>query len=541
MNDEIKPVSAQDLEEADEEAQIASERALIANALVEPARAVPLADFYDITGADFGDLNRGVVFDAILSMFAAGEAVDEVTVTEHLVAGKAPAAIPEIAKSIELGDRIPFHFDAHCKNVFRRSMRRKLGNVADQLLTAADKPSAVPEKLAAQAVEALSSLLLAVKGERSTAEEVEAIVKEWTELADNKRDFRGVELPTPEMTRALGRLEPGLHILAAKTSAGKSTVEASIVRNLALARHPRRKTVLRCFLDMGRHDLLQRDLAALLFLDLRELAWGHMGADERAILPLAVEAWKDGISVETLTTPTLPEILSRARAIHADKGLDLVTVDFVQNVLTGNVKTDTNGNANTRIGEVTKALKTFGIELGVPVLLLSQLNRGDRDETRPPALSDLRDSGNIEQDARTVAFIHPDLPTANDWATAQNAQSWRDLTTRPVWFTVAKNQQGGLYSAPLRMQCDRFGIEDADQDPSEGVDWNHCASAATGATLPVIARDKDGHVGAFDPRFLVLVNEAAERMGKPCFEVVETVKGGLAAVDGRLVHWRAEK
>lgn len=542
MQDENqKPVSPLDLIQADEETQTASERALIANALDDPARAVPIADAFGITGDDFGDATRGVLFNAVLAMFAAGEAVDAVTVGEKLNADESVDAIPEISKCLELGDRLPFHFDAHCRNVLRRSMRRRVGRLGESLASATEKPSAVPERLAAKAVEDLSSLLLAVKGERTAAQEVAAIVQDWTDLADNKRDFRGAELPTPGMNRALGRLEPGLHILAAKTSAGKSTVEAAIVRNLALCRNPRKRTVLRCFLDMGRRDLLARDLAALLFLDLRELGKGHMGADERAILPLAAEAWNDGIDVHTLTAPTLPEILSRARALHADKGLDLLTVDFVQNVQTGNPKTDAGGNANARIGEATKALKTLGIELGLPVLLLSQLNRGDRDETRPPVLSDLRDSGNIEQDARTVAFVHPDLATANAWAARAGVQSWRDLKTRPVWFTVAKNQQGGLYSAPLRMQCDRFGIEDADRGPAEAVDWEHCAPATTGAALPVIARDAERHVGAFDPRFLPLVNAAAEKTGKPKFEVVETVKDGLQAVADRLAHWRARK
>lgn len=536
--DKTPTVSPLDLIEADEEAQVASERALLANALDDPVRAVPIAESYGITGADFGDANRGAVFDAILSMFASGEAVDAVTVNERLVAEEKPDAIPEISKALETGDRLPFHFDAHCRNVLRRSMRRRLGKVADRLSTATEKPSAAPEKLAAQAVDDLSSLLLAVKGERSTAEEVAVIANEWIDLGDGTRERRGVPPPTAGLRELFGgRLEPGLHVLAGKTSTGKSTVEGSTVRHVALLGG----RVLRSFHDMDRHDLLQRDLAALCFLRLSPLQKGKIHPDERAILPLAVEAWKTGLAVETLTVPTLPQIVARMRALHASAGLDLVTVDFVQQVRTGNSKIDANGNTNTQIGEVTKALKNAALDLGVPVLLLSQLNRNDRNEYNVPELSDLRDSGNIEQDARTVSFLSPDS-TAQGWvADKEGAESWRDLPVRPINYSVKKNQQGKTGTVPLRLVQPVFSIEDTGRNPDHSPRWAYGAGGRNGDPVPVIARDANGVVGGFDPRFLALVNKAAEKMGKPTFEIVEQVEDGAAKVVERVKEWRARK
>ena len=468
-------------------------------------------------------------------MFAEGVAVDFASVAERVNAAERPDALAELEAVAAIPPQ-PFHVETHCKNILRRSLRRRLAETGATLTADADKPSANPEKLAAATVSHLSALLVSIKGETSTPELVGEIADDWRDRADGKRERRGVQLPTFQATRALW-LDPGLHVLAAKTSAGKSVFEGAVARHAAL----QGKRVLRCFLDMGRRDLIARDLAALMFLPLRDLDKGVMLEDQRAVLPLAREAWRHGLDVETLTAPTLPLILSRARALLADRGLDLITIDFAQNVNTGNPSFDASGNANARIGEVTKALKLFAIEAGVPVLLLSQLNRGDRDETRTPILSDLRDSGNLEQDARSVCFLSPELKTANRWATEQGAQSWRDLNLRPVCLTVAKNQQGkaGGFVA-LRMLCDRFSIEDAGF-VKDSVLWNAPDKERTGYPRPVIARDALGHCVALDPRFLPHLNAAADKEGKPTFEAVETVAGGLAAVAERLAAYRQRK
>ncbi|MBQ9727598.1 MAG: hypothetical protein IJV65_08860 [Kiritimatiellae bacterium] len=522
-----------------------AERAAILTALDDPAANLPLAVDLGLTGDDFADKPAGRAFDTMLAMYEGGEAVDAVTVATRLEECGDAAARVVLQRAFDISIASTSNFEQHVRDILTQSTRRRVASLALHLATEAGAAGADARELAGKAAQELAALASSGKREPSTADVVDSIAQEWEDLADGKREIGGAELPTDGMTRLLDRLKPGLHVLAGKTSTGKSIVEGAIVRNLAL----NGGVVLRCFLDLGRRALLQRDLAALCFLDLRELDHGHLHPDERHVLRLARSAWRKDIAVESLVAPTASEIVAKVRAMKAARGrVDLVTVDFIQQVNTGNAKTDGSGNANARIGEITRALKNYAIDAEVPFLLLSQLNRNQKDEASTPDLTDLRDSGNIEQDARSVCFLHPNTAVAQTWIDRKGvlngpedgAQTWRDLKMRPIFLSVAKNQQGRRGCVSLRMQCNYFAIEDAVKDPVTGVpDFDHTPTSATSAPVPVIARDSDGRLAAFDPRFLPLINRAAKRNGLAQFSVVERVDGGLECVADRLAKWRA--
>ena len=554
----------------DEELAQRTERALLAACLDDPAHEIPAALKSGVTGGDFEDGARGAAFDAVREMFAEGVAVDLVTVAERLNAGGRADAVAEVEKAVSGPAFVP-HAAEHARNVLRRALFRRIGTLCATTATTAagrtDEPGAILSDLA-QEVAAMQN---AAKGEASAAEIVAEVVEDSIAIAEGRKARRGVALPTPQLARVLGVLEPGLNILAARTSAGKSTVEGAIVRAVALGGG----RVLRCFLDMPPQDLLARDLAALCFVSARRIAAGRLLPDEAHILRLAADAWKAGFGVECMTAPTLGEIVGRARAFHADKGLDLLTVDYAQNVKTGNPRLDDFGNANAQLETAVAALKLFAVGAGVPVLLLSQLNRAERDEDKRPVLSDLRGSGGLEQGARTVSFLYPDADKAREWANkggavedagdaggggdgdadedgegggvridADDSPAWRRLALRPIRFCVAKNQQGRLGEVALRMYCPAFSIEDAALNETGvplscgNVFWERPGRTGANNPPPVIARDAAGRLGAFDPRFLSRVNAAAARLGFPAFEVVEEVAGGVAAVRGRLAAWR---
>lgn len=534
----------------DEELARRSERALLAALLDDPARGVPVALKYGLTGEDFNDESRGVAFDAVRALFAEGVAVDAATVAERLAAGGRADAVAEVDKSLDSPPVAP-NAAGHCRDILRRSQFRRLAALGRRLAADAAARAEEPAALLSRTAEEVAAMQNAAKGEATAAEIVAEVVEDSIAIAEGRKVRRGVALPTPALSRLLGVLEPGLHILAARTSAGKSTVEGAIVRAVALSGG----RVLRCFLDMPPEDLLARDLAALCFIGAGRIAAGKVAPDERHILRLAASAWRDGFGVDCMTAPTLGEIVARARAFHADKGLDLLTVDYAQNVKTGVPRLDDFGDSNARLEAAVSALKTFAVGAGVPVLLLSQLNRAERDEEKRPQLSDLRGSGGLEQGARTVSFLYPDAETAKVWANlnadgsagpvaADDGPAWRRLSLRPIWFYAAKNQMGKQGEVPLRMYCPAFSIEDASMNDSGvplaggNVFWDRPAPAGAENPAPVIARDGQGRLGAFEPRFLSRVNAAAARVGFPAFEVVETVAGGVAAVSGRLAAWR---
>lgn len=529
-NDETERRQA--LAEAERRAKVASERAALAAVLDAPERALPAAIRYGATGEDFEDKGRGAALDAALALFKEGAGVDAVTVTDRLIQAGDPegaAAVEDALDAIPPGT-VELHAEDHFRNVCRRAHKRRLSALGLHLSTEAARAETDPAALAAEAVGNLSRMVSAARGERTAAEIVAGIVKEWTDIADGTRERPGAPLPTAGLASALGKLEPGLHVVAGKTSAGKSIVEAALSRHVAL----RGGRVLRCCLDMGTVRLMRRDVAALCALNLSRLKAGGMLIDERAFLPLAVAAWR-GLKMEAPENALdLAEIVAKARALKADGGLDLVTVDYVQEVKTGNPRLDAGGNANAKIDAVTKELKYLAIEAGVPILIVSQLSRAHEDASEP-ALSDLRDSGAIEQDASTVSFLYPPKETA---------EGWRDAVTRPVWYAVAKNQEGPRGKVPLRLQCNLFSIEDAARLPpgENGLEvepyWNSPAPASADYPARVIAADGLGHFGSFDPLFLERMNAAAVAAGAARWETVEEVQGGLAKVAGRLEDFR---
>ena len=515
------------------EAAARTERAYLAAALEAPVRVIPEAVRRGMTGADFTGKARGDAFDAILAAFRDGGAVDSVTVFERLAAAGNAAAVAEIEKCD--GQGFPAHAGQYAAEIVKRSQYRRIAALGMELAADAGGREEDPAALLSRAAGEVAAMQNAGRGERTCAEIVAEIVENGIARAEGCLRVRGVLPPTPETTRLLGPLEPGLHEVAAQTSAGKSTFEGQTSRSVALGGG----RVARCLLDMPANELLSRDLAALCFVGVKRIKEGPLFPDEKHALRLAAAAWRD-FGMETMAAPTMGEIVARAQALHADKGLDLLTVDYAQVVRTGNARLDGSGNTNAQLESIVAELKNFAIREGVPVLLISQLNRANRDEMNPPVLSDLRGSGGLEQAARTASFLYPDAAAAGVWSQCVNPAAWRDLPLRPIRFKVAKSQQGPTGEACLRMFCPFFTIEDADKDPVGNPDWNTPGKTGPNNPLPVIARDGDGRLAAFDARFLDRVNAAARAQGFPVYNVVETVAGGVAAVADRLREWRED-
>ncbi len=517
----------------DAEAAARTERAYLAAALDAPVRVIPEAVRRGMTGADFTGKARGDAFDAILAAFRDGGAVDAVTVFERLAADGNAAAVAEIEKCD--GQGFPEHARQYAAEIVKRSQYRRIAALGMKLAADATDRAEDPAALLSRAAGEVAAMQNAGRGEKTCAEIVEEIVENGIAREEGRLQERGVLPPTPETTRLLDSLEPGLHVVAATTGGGKSTFEGMVARGVAFGGG----RVARCFLDMPANELLARDLAALCFVGVKRIKKGPKTPDEKHALRLAYAAWRD-LGMETMAAPTMGEIVAMAQALHADKGLDLLTVDYAQNVKTGNDRLDGSGNCNAQLEAIVAELKNFAIREGVPVLLISQLNRSNRDEMKDPILSDLRGSGGLEQAARTVSFLYPDAVATGIMNRGACHAAWRNLDLRPIRFMLAKSQQGPTGEAAVRMFCPFFTIEDADKDPVGNPDWNTPGKTGPNNPLPVIARDGDGRLAAFDPRLLDRVNAAARAQGFPVYNVVETVAGGVAAVTDRLREWRED-
>ena len=214
----------------------------------------------------------------------------------------------------------------------------------------------------------------------------------------------------------LDKLTSGLHpsdfiILAARPSMGKTALALNIVQNVALRAHKaiggEPRSVAFFSLEMSKEQLVNRMLCAEAGIDSQRLRVGEMGDKDWDALWGACDLMsKAKIYIDDTAGITAMEMRSRARRLKAEHGLDLIVVDYLQ-LMQGSGKRNNSGDRQQEVSEISRSLKALARELDVPVLALSQLSRSvESRQVKRPMLSDLRESGSLEQDADIVAFLY---------------------------------------------------------------------------------------------------------------------------------------
>lgn len=209
----------------------------------------------------------------------------------------------------------------------------------------------------------------------------------------------------------LDKILNGLHrtdliLIAARPGCGKSSLALNIVNYLALNKNA---TCAIFNLEMPKSQLAQRSLCSVAYVDMKKAMDGKLNSNEWSALWAANEKLsKAKIFVDDSSLNTPMDILSKCRRLKAEHGLDVVMIDYLQLMTSGSKSND---NRQTEVSEISRKLKIVAKELDVPVLLLSQLSREvEKRADHRPVLSDLRESGAIEQDADIVLFIYrPDM------------------------------------------------------------------------------------------------------------------------------------
>ena len=229
-----------------------------------------------------------------------------------------------------------------------------------------------------------------------------ADVYRMSEEAGKDSSVVGVPTGFRKLDRVIGGMEPGdITLLAARPKQGKSALAMNIATNVA-------KTggVVAVFsLEMSRKQMVQRIISAEGKIDLRHIRTGELDANEWARYADTcgnVSKWSNNILLDARGRIQVSSVRSTLRRVTARRKVDLVVYDYIQ------LGTATNGreSQNVRVGEVSAGLKAVAMDFEVPVLALSQFNREMEKENRAPRMSDLRDSGSLEQDASVILFIH---------------------------------------------------------------------------------------------------------------------------------------
>ncbi len=350
------------------------------------------------------------LFSAMASLKDANQPVDLTTLSDYLKSRElldsigGPMALAEIADYEATAANI-----AHYSRIVRdKSVKRSVIQTAteivnmgfDQTAPSAELLDAAESKIFALSQEQASATLSPLSVEMHNAvDHIDVLMSRSGELTGVPTGFAGLDKET-------GGLQPGdLFILAARPAMGKTALALNIARNAAVD-HDKKVAIFS--LEMTTRSLVLRLLSAEAEVDFSAFRSGLIALEAHARLVAAAGSLANSqIFIDDSGAPTVLEIRAKSRRLHAQHGLDMVIVDYLQLA---------HGDRNTQsreqeISEISRGLKGLAKELDIPVIALSQLNRGPetRKEDKRPMLADLRESGAIEQDADLIGFIYRDV------------------------------------------------------------------------------------------------------------------------------------
>lgn len=385
---------------------IDAERALLGAILLKPdvMHDVSVVIFPESFYAD----KHRAIYEAVSAIFTKGDPIDTVSVTSKLkemdelerIGG--PSYITELVETVPAAGNAGYYAD----QVYSKATLRDLIHAADSI---AEIGYTDPEALD-EALDQAEKLLFAAT-QAPSAQKFRSIGSALTEawerfehLSENRDEHRGVPTGFQSLDNLLSGLQKSdLIILAARPSMGKTTFALDLARNAALQANV---SVGIFSLEMSDQQLVDRMLAAEAGVDSWKLRTGRLSNDqEYESLQSAMTKLHDApIHIIDEAGMNIVKMRSAARRLKNEHGLDLLIVDYLQ--LMSPTLTRGSDSMVQQVTEISRSLKILAREMQVPVLALSQLSRAVEQRGGKPRLSDLRDSGSIEQDADVVMFIH---------------------------------------------------------------------------------------------------------------------------------------
>ena len=367
-----------------------------------------------ITDSDFYRYEHRLVFSAIAALINNSRPADVITVFEHLQSlGKADE-VGGLAYLNSLAQYVPSasNIRRYGEIVRERAILRKLVSASDEIATTAFNPQGRP---VAQILDEAEQKIFHIGEEGSRMKQgfqsmnslVVDLLDRVEEMSQNPNDITGVPTGFYDFDRMTSGLQPGdLIVLAARPSMGKTALAINIAENVAVQEG---LPVAVFSMEMGASQLAIRIVGSIGRIDQGHLRTGKLSDDEWPRLTEAIEKLRN-VSLHIDETPGLTpsELRANARRLSRQCGkLGLIVVDYLQ-LMTGS-SSDGGDNRATELGEISRGLKMLAKELQCPVIALSQLNRGVEQRTdKRPMMSDLRESGAIEQDADVIMFIYRD-------------------------------------------------------------------------------------------------------------------------------------
>jgi replicative DNA helicase len=384
---------------------------VILGAMMVDQVAITDASMY-LNADDFSLPSHRSIYRAIAQLVEMGTGVDYVTVCEALSQKKELDSVGGREYVAELTEKLPrkLSIESYVAIVRDKSLLRQLMSVCDVgMMQAADQAS-----VALDVLNDVSRRLIEISEHAITRgfADIPAIVKESfgsiDALYEQGREITGLETHYIDFDRMTSGLqESELIIIAARPSMGKTAWAINIAENAAVRGG---KVVAVFSLEMSKASLLRRMLASQAMVNSKAIQTGMLMRDDRGKLVAGLERLMESkMFIDDTPGITLAEMRAKARRLQQQQGhLDLIVIDYLQ-LMTGSSSGQKGfENRTQEVSAISRGLKALAKEMKVPVVALSQLSRASeqRGGDKKPLLSDLRESGSIEQDADVVCFIH---------------------------------------------------------------------------------------------------------------------------------------
>ena len=357
---------------------------------------------------DFYRESHRVIYQAALSLANRSEAVDIITITEQLRKDDKLEAVGGISYVTSLANAIPTAANVghHARIVEEKALLRGLITTATHIAGMGYDANEEVEQILDQA----EKMIMGVSGRKAgpgftpIREIISKAMSKIEELYQSKGGITGLPTGFKDLDRLTSGLQPSdLILVAARPSMGKTAFTLNIAQHVALRE---KKAVAFFSLEMSKEQLVQRMICAEAAIDSAKLRIGDLAdSDWPKLVNACNRLYEAPLFIDDTAGITVAQMRSKARRLKIEHGLRLIVIDYLQLMQGSGGKNSE--NRQQEISEISRSLKALARELNVPIIALSQLSRSvEARQSKKPLLSDLRESGSLEQDADIVSFLY---------------------------------------------------------------------------------------------------------------------------------------
>lgn len=419
---------------------LAAEQSVLGAVFIAPDTIISLAD--ELVPDDFYKPANKIVFKTMLSLFKKGDPIDATTMVSALTNQGQIKEIGGLNYVVELVNSTPTskNVEHYAKLVKEKAtLRRVIADLSDSLSSAYQGEVSISDIIAQTEK---SMLDISNQNTGTGFRNVADILDTHMQIVETRSQTDGFVTGLSTGFVGLDKITTGLHegnliILAARPAMGKTALALNIAKHVAVQEH---KPTVIFSLEMGAEELIERIVASEGMVPGYHLKTGNLSTDEwKRLVQAQSNLYDTPIFVDETAGIRISEIRSKARKLSQEMGgLGIIIIDYLQ-LITGSK----GENRQQIVSEISRELKILAKDLKVPVIALSQLSRSvEQRQDKRPMLSDLRESGSIEQDADIVAFLYRDAYYQKEQADSQEANNVTELI-------LEKNRHGSLGTVKL--------------------------------------------------------------------------------------------